>query len=152
MANQNSTEYAAAYVTEPASKLQPDKLNGKIRRIYSSITISGNVLAIGDTLSFCKLPANAVIIEARFQCADLGTTGVLDLGWAASADANEAADPNGIISGMDATAAIDSAMAWTDAAFNKRFAEEVDIQAVATTATDAADGLVAQVEIRYIVD
>lgn len=150
MALQYSTEYEAAYNTEPKSNLIPDKLNGRIRRIFASFTLTAEILASGaNDFILAKLPANAVLIEARL-IAPGGTGGTLDLGWLAGE--SEVADPNGIMAGIAGNAAVDDTMAWTDAAFNKRFSEEVDI--VLSSSVDSAgwSGDLVQMELRYVID
>lgn len=149
MATLYSNQFNNAYVAEPISKLQPKEYNGQVRRIFADVTLSSEITT-ADVLKICKLPANAVIIEARIV-APGGSAGTLALGWAAGAD-SEAADADGIIAGLSGAAAIDSSMGWSDAAFNKRFSESVDVELSASVNTAGFSGDLIQVELRYIVD
>lgn len=154
MANQESTEYAAAYTTK--SKLGPESRDGKERRIFASATLSSE-LAIGETIKFAKLPANAVITEAKLSCDAGAGLGVLDLGWAAGTEGLEAASVDGLLSGATEVSILSQDMASVVAApaagFQKKFTESVDIQLEATTATTAsAAGKKYQLELRYILE
>lgn len=156
MADQNSTQYEAAYVTEPISKLDPKEYNGRVRRIFAEAILAGELTA-GDVVTMAKLPANASIIQAELSVSASLGAGTLDCGWAISAGGNEAADPNGIIDGFDSTAttlvALDKSAAGADAAFNKKFSEPVDIQITAMDAnTTSGSGDTIRLEILYTID
>jgi len=150
MATFYSDQYNNAFIAEPSSKLEPKELQGMVRRIYATITLAAEI-DTPDIVKLAKLPANAVIIEARLV-APGGTSGTLDLGWAAGANGLEVADANGILAALDGSAAIDASMGWSLPAHNKRFAEEVDIQLSATVITAGFNGDVLKLELRYIVD
>ena len=147
-----SDEYQGAYIDEPKSNLNPDKYNGRIRRIYASITL-GAEIATTDQVKFCKLPSNAVIKSCRF-IAPACTSGTLNLGWAASDEGGEAADDNGLAAAMNVSSALDDVMdiGAQLAGFNKRFSEEVDIELSASVITSGASGDVYELELEYIID
>lgn len=145
-----SNQFNSAYVADPISKLEPKEYQGMVRRIFADITL-GAELAVNDIVKLCKLPANAAIIEARIV-APGGLSGTLQLGWSAGSAGLEAADNDGIIPNLSGSAAIDSSMAWSAPAFNKRFVESVDIELLASVATTGFSGDKIQFELRYIVD
>lgn len=150
MALQYSTQYNGAYNTEPKINLSPDKLNGRIRRIYAEFTLTAEILASGaNDLTLAKLPANAVIIEARL-IAPGGSAGTLALGWLAGD--SEAADSDGIMAAIAGNSAVDEVLEWTDAAFNKRFSEEVDIVLSSTVDSAGWSGDKVELELRYVID
>ena len=66
MADQNSLEYARAYVTKPADKLNPSELNGRKRILKGTITL-GAEIGINDSIFMAKIPANAVIVGAALS-------------------------------------------------------------------------------------
>lgn len=145
-----SSQYTSAYITEPKSKLEPKELNGRVRRIFATITLSQEIDTT-DVVKLAKLPANATPIEARLV-APGGSAGVLQVGWSAGSEGNEAADADGLMGAIDASAAVDDTLSWSDAGFNKKFSESVDIELSATTLTADWDGDAIQFELRYIID
>ena len=71
----------------------------------------------------------------------------------ASSGGAEVADPNGLFPALDVkAAAVDLKMAGTVPAYNKKFAEEVQIQVVPSESTDVATGLKFQLEVNFVVD
>lgn len=103
---QNSTEYAQAHVTVPSSNLTTAEKHGRLRIMFFTCTQSG----VGDaTSSFIlgKLPAGRVRLLGSLSRAYVNwTTGsaTLDLGWdafTAMDGTTTAADPNGLIDGLD---------------------------------------------------
>lgn len=155
MADANSSQYQSAFVDEPKSQLLPQNLNGRVRRIYAEITPTAEFSA-GEKFIVMQLPANAVPIECRIVSADLtgGVGGLLDLGWAAGASGDEAADADGFIANIATDGgAIDSSMGWSLPGFNKRFSEPVNIEGVfSVAATTSATGVTIKVELRYVID
>ena len=147
---QFSDQYDKAYNIQPHSKLEPRELNGRVRRLSAEITLGAEILTTAQVV-MARLPANAVIIEARL-IAPGGTGGTLDLGWAAGE--NEAADANGILAGIAGNAAVDSAfdMSSSAAAKNKKFSEEVDIELSVSVDTVGWNGDLVELEISYIID
>lgn len=151
MAIFNSDEYAKAYVTQPVSKLEPFEFGGRVRKLYASVTL-GAELTTADVLNMAKLPANATPLRVHL-IAPGGTAGSLELGWAAG-EAIEAADADGLIASFAGNAAVDEVMdiANQAAGYNKKFAEEVDVQLVATVNTTGWSGDLVEMEIEYIID
>lgn len=151
MATLYSSEYTDAFVDVPSEKIAPEKLNGRIRRAYSEFTL-GAELSSGDIVKMIRLPANAVIIEARF-IAPAATSGNLDIGLADSDGTGANDDPDALFDDLDISGAIDSSMAWSAAAFNQKVSKELDVQVLAQgAATVAATGDTWQLEVRYVID
>lgn len=150
-----ATQYSNNYNSEAglsSAKAPVGDVGGRVRSLYFTITLSGAVIAISDVLKLAVLPAGARIVGFRCIVPSLGTTGIFDLGWAASADAVETADPDGIVSGLDAGGQAVNNNTILTAAYGKKFASAVDIQAVFTEATTAADGVVLKGHIEYVVE
>lgn len=150
MATFYSTEFQAAHVDEPSSKLLPGNLNGRVRRLYAEITLSAEI-STADVVKFAKLPANSVPLQAKIV-APGGSAGTLNLGWSAGSEGSEAADSDGLVAAMSGASAIDAAMGFSDAGFNKRFAESVDIELSASVNSAGFTGDLVQVEVLYVVD
>lgn len=136
--------------TVPLVALEGGDHNSKIHRSYDSITFAAE-LTTSDALYMQKIPAGAKLVGAKVWSDDLGTTGLLNVGWTASDDAGEAADADGIFAALNVKAAANVAveMPHGSAGFNKDFAEEVQVVIVPTENTDAATGLQLHLEILY---
>lgn len=153
MATLYSSEYTSALVTVPAGKLAPEDLNGRIRRAYAEFTL-GAELADGDIVKMIRLPANAVLIEARFV-APAATSGNLDIGVVDSDESGENDDADYLLNDLDISSAVDdSSFAMSSAAgFNAKVSKELDIQILADgAATVGANGDVWKLEVRYVID
>lgn len=151
MADQYSNQYQSAFRDDPASQLQVDEFQGKVRRLYADITLSAEI-GTSDLVKLAKLPKGAVPIQAKILSVNGGSAGVIQVGWAAGANGDEAADADGIMGAISTAAAVNDSLAWTDAGFNKRFAEEVELQISATTLTVGMSGELIQFELLYIMD
>jgi len=139
-------------VTVPSVKIDVQDQHGRMRVAKDSYVLAGE-LALNDTVVMMELPAGAKVYDVQFSSPDLGTTGELDIGWQASADGGEVADPNGFMDGVDVTSAVErQQMLSTDAGYLKEFTEKVKVEIVATTATDVGDTLEIELVIYYVVD
>jgi len=138
--------------TTPAQKIAVTDQHGRMRVAHDEISLTA-LLALNDEVIFMELPAGAKLYEAEISTDDLGTTGVLDVGWEASSEGGEAADQDGIFAALDVNSAAVARqkMANSVAGFQKTFTEKVRIKAVATTATTAASGDI-KLTLYYTVD
>jgi hypothetical protein len=155
MATVYGDNYNAAYVAVPAQQVGVGEQAGRKRILFDKHTFAANVNAISDIVKIGKLPAGARVLEAVVACPSLGTTGILDFGWAASASGDIVADPNGFISGADAggqAVLAKGAAAGVGAGIGKKFDEEVEIQLVFTEASDSAAGDTVMAWVEYILD
>lgn len=144
MATIYSDQYSDAYVEVPAVKINSGDFNGKPQIAYFSHTVTA-APTNGDVLKLCKLPKGARVLNAVVSHDDLGTAGVLNLGWAADSAAVEAADADGLIASIDvnAAAAVVTMHEVSGAArpgLLKKFEAEVDIQLDIATAWTATSG------------
>jgi len=139
-------------VSEPSTKIDSQDQHGRLRVAYDSFDLAA-VIGTSDILYMQKLPAGAKVYEVEVNSDDLGTTGVLDIGWGASAEGGEAADADGFYASLDVkTAAVArQKYANTVAGFQKKFTEEVTIQISASEATSASSGNI-NLAIFYSVD
>lgn len=153
MAELYGNNYKLAYVDVPAKQIGVGEQAGRKRILFDSHTFAAAVNAIGDVIKIGKLPKGARVLEAVVFSDSLGTTGILDFGWAASADGLEIADPNGFISGADAGGqAVKALSSNASVGLAKKFAAEVEIQLVLTEATDGALGDSVKAWVEYILD
>lgn len=137
----------------PSEKIRTQDQHGRMRIAHDELTFTDE-LTTSDVLTLMKLPAGAKIYEVEINTDDLGTTGILDVGWAASAEGGEVADDNGLYAALDVKAAANARLKIVNsvAGFQKRFTEEVEIQVVPSENTDVATGQTLSLTIWYVVD
>ena len=115
-------------VDVPSAKVDASDKGGRVRMMYDKYTLTAalsqnDVVVMGD-----KLPKGARIIEAKLKYDQLDAAGgTADLGYAASDDAVEAADPNAFVDGADVTSA-GSTSSSTEAGIGKQLAASVQPQ------------------------
>lgn len=153
MATLYSTQYNQAYVAVPSSKIAPGDSNSSIMFKYFEYTFTA-APATNDIIKLFKLPKNTRVLDFEMSFPDLGTTGVLDVGWAASAELTvgtttpvEAADADGFLVDVDVNtaAAIVNMADVTGAAvpgYLKEFGAEVDVQIDVNTTWTVASGTI----------
>ncbi len=155
MATVYGSNYNKAYVLDPKQMIPAGEHNGKVRCLYDEIAFAGNVLAIADIVKLGKIPKGARILDAICKLDSLGTTGIVSLGWAASSDGLEIADPDGLILAANLDAGGQAVLGQAtvgSVGLGKKFAAEVEMQAVFTEASDAALGDYLKVWIYYIAE
>lgn len=138
----------------PSDKVASQQQYGTLRHLYEEYTVgAGDEFGTSGLITCMKIPKGARVVEARVVCPATGATGIFDIGWAAGATSVEAADADGLFVGIDpGAAAVDARMAGTVAAFNKTFAEEVQVQIDCTEATAAMATLKIALSIFIVVD
>lgn len=141
-------QYQAALVDVPSSKIKGKDLGGDVKRMYFDFDVSAAPIA-GDVIKLGKLPKGARVHNACLQFPDLGTAGILNLGWAAGAEGLEAADADGLLVNVDVNSAADAVSmqiqmeaGGANAGYLKEFAEEVEIQIDVATAWTAVAGTI----------
>ena len=140
-------------VDEPSQKINVNEQGGRMRVAYDEITVDAN-LAIGDKIVLGKIPAGAKVYNGLWNIiASFGSTGVADIGWEASAEGGEVADPDGFMFGLSlTTAGADNQFQFENQpGLYKKFDEAVDVIATITTATDGAAGKLA-LAVMYSLD
>ena len=149
MANYNGVNYAKT-IAVPSEKVDPGEINGREKVIMEEAAPAA-ILAIGDKILGPQLPLKAKVTYAKMVISDGGVSGVADLGWEAGVNGVEAADPNGLISGLDFSGGGASQEMDQEAGFMKRFEEAVQLSAIVTT---ASAGAVASVKwiVKYVID
>ena len=156
---QNSTEYAATIAT-PLVKTSATNNTGKLRTLAFTFNQDG-VGDAGSIIVLGKLPAgNVKIIGAlsRFYCNIVATSATIDIGWQAytSTDGDAvAADPDGMVDGLDVDAVGYQTMEGNTAAtkllggnhsFSSRDGVVIAIKSVAAlAASDDVDGYITYV-------
>lgn len=153
MANLYSAEYEKAHNDFPAQKLNQNEQGGKLLFAQASHTFDGEP-SLNDVIKMIKLPKGAKVVDAIVYAPDLGTTGVLKLGHSASADGSIVANDDAFIPSINVTAAV-SGLKMSEqvagiAGRGQVFDQEVDIEFLVSTATDAADGLTIVLELFYV--
>jgi len=156
MATLYSSEYQSGFVTVPSGKLNPEDLNGRVRRAYAEFTL-GSELADGDIVKMLRLPANSNIIDVNFD-SPAATSGTLDIGVADADDSAINADDDALFAALDISAAITKdtatgAFSWASAGHNLKINKEMDVQILADgAATVGATGDVWKLEVLYVID
>ena len=159
MATLYGTQYADAYVEVPLTKIPASDFNAKEQVIYFDYAITA-VPTAADIIKLAKIPKGARITDAILSFPDLGTTGVLELGWAASLELAdgvtvEAASASGLLASVDVNAAAVGAINMVPksgaavAGFLKKFSGECDLQITVTTAWTVTSGTIKGV-IKYV--
>jgi len=146
-------ENADKLLVDAPSQFIPSSDHGKIRCIYDKYTLIAAALQNDIVLMGPLLPAGARVVKAEMICDALdAAAGTADLGYAASADGGEVADPNAFINAADVTSAGLFSSA-NEAGIGKLFSEPVQVQVVATHAGgwDATSGDI-EVFIQYVID
>lgn len=148
MATLYGTEYSNAYVAKPSLKTSPGDFNGAVKTIYFEYPITAAPTA-ADVIKVGKIPKGARVMGAGLKFGDLGTAGVLELGFAADVDAVETADPDAFLASVDVNAAADfvtmdqqQEAGGALAGHLKRFSAECDVQILVTTAWTVTSGTI----------
>lgn len=131
---------------------------GRVHSHFDQYTLTA-ALAQNDIIKFGGLlPAGARVVEAKvnFSASLDAAAGTIDLGWQASSDAVEAADTDGFMDAVDATAAATFLMSddeGTRPGLFKKFSSPVQVIATVTHSggLDATSGTMS-VEIQYVID
>lgn len=156
MATIYSSGFNSAYVAVPSAKIAKGEFNGEVKSAFASYTLLADATS-GDILKLFKLPKGARVMDYKVKCPDLGGTGVMDFGWAASEELSagvtvEAADADGFIVDQDVSGQASIGIpAAGIAGLHKQFAGEVDAQLLLPT-TSGATGAVISVEVQFVVE
>lgn len=130
-----------AFNTVPSQKVDVTNWFGKERVVYDSYTVPTAAPANADKIYLGKLPKGAKVGGGRLTCSDLGTVGVLNVGYEYVNSADGSAVTNAFFASVDVhTAASDNTMAGTAAGYMVELAGEAYIVATITTAWDATSG------------
>ena len=129
---------------------------GKLHVIYDEYAFTAD-LAVNDIINMGGLiPAGARVMEVVCDSPDLdsASAGALTVGWAASADAVEAASAAGFLSSMNVntsgkTLSMSTLLQTAVAGKFKKFASPVQCQVKISGETDATSGTI-RVAIYYI--
>jgi len=137
----------------PSDKIRVQEQHGRMRIAHDTHTFAAE-LTTADKLIMMELPAGAKIYDVEINTDDLGTTGIFNVGWEASSEGGEVADPNGLYSLLDVKAAANDRLRIvnTVAGFLKRFSEKVRVVIVPTENTDVATGQSLDLTVWYTVD
>lgn len=155
-ATKYGAQYTNQFVTVPPVKVDPNVAGGRIGHCYDKYTYTAD-LAAGDVIKLCKLPAGSRVLGLTFGWDDLDASGgIVNLGWAASADAVESANSEGFLKDVDVTLAGSSSLntffggggGTNYAGLGKEFASAVDVQVLIEGDTDTTSGTL-QLNIIY---
>lgn len=147
-----------AYATDrlvdvPSDKIPANGNHGVVRVAYDSYALTAD-LAAADIITLGRIPAGARVVGYWLKSADLDASGgTVNLGWAASSDAVEAADPDGFLLTADVTSAItiDHGDQENMVGLGKVFSSAVDVIITTVGDTDATSGTISAC-IFYVVD
>ena len=138
----------------PKAKIENGEVFGSVHYLREEYALAGAVLAIGDTITGPMLPKGARVLDAAVKIsATLGTGGILDLGYQASADGLEVADPNAFVLQADGGgAAVLAKAAIGSAGLDKKFLAAVRTEAIMTEASTATTGVTISFWITYVIN
>lgn len=138
----------------PPEMIPAKEQYGRVRHLYDSYTLAtGDNFGTSGLINMMKIPKGARVIGGQFVSPDLGTTGIVDIGWAASDDAVEAADADGLFVAVDiGGVAGNSYMNGAVAGWQKTFAAEVQVQVDFTEASAGSGSRVIQLMLLICVD
>jgi hypothetical protein len=131
---------------------------GRVKVLYDEYALTAD-LAVNDVIKMGGLlPAGARVMEVVCDSPDLdsASAGALTVGWAASADAVEAADDDGFLTTIDVhtagkTLSMSSLLCSAAPGKFKKFASPVQVQVKVSGETDATSGTI-RCAVFYIVD
>lgn len=152
MATLNGVNSTKRDVNVPSEKIQPGDEGGRLRVMYDSFTSTG-AIALNDVIRMMKLPKGARVHNVVLDHDDLGTVGTCTVGWEASSDGAESADPNGFLDTVNLNSAANTVEMIDEASvpgMMKEFSAEVQVSITITQATDAAGTL--QLAVWYVID
>lgn len=146
--------HTKSFISEPPEMVDACEQKGRVRHLYDEYTVdAADEFGTNGIIKMMKIPKGARVIDAQVVCPATGATGIFDIGWAAGADGDEAADADGFFSQIDpGAAAVDANMAGTVAGWNKTFAEEVEVQIDCTEATADMGTKTIKLSILYVLD
>ena len=144
MATYYGNQYQDAFVDVPSDMIRPGDVSGEVKVMFFDFTVPAVAPSANDIFKLGKIPKGARVLEACLMFPDLGTTGVVSLGYAASADAVEAADATAFISSQDVNTAADTVLASQQqanaAGVMKLFSAQCDLELKVNTAWTAVAG------------
>jgi hypothetical protein len=148
MATLYGTQYDAAYVTQPTSKIAPGDVSGHKKVAYFDYVVTA-APTNGDVLKLCKLPKGARVLDVVMSFPDLGTGGALNVGINGGTNAGETADADAFLVNVDVATAADCVSmksqmeaGGSNNGWLKHLADEVDVQIDIATAWTATSGTI----------
>ena len=128
---------------------------GRVQMLYDEYTLTADLAAADIIKMGSLLPAGARVVNMQLYFDDLDAAGgTVNVGWAASADAVEAASASGLALAVDVTSAgvVDTVDDYpASAGLFKKFASPVQIQVATVGDTDATTGTI-KVAVFYVID
>lgn len=148
MATYYGDGFTSAYNNHPVTKLGVGDFNGVVKRSYFEYTITG-VITAAQVIKVAKIPTGARVYGAGLKFGDLGTTGTLELGFAADTGAVETADADAFLAAVDVNTAADfvtmdqqQEAGGALAGHLKKFSAECDVEIYVTTAWTVSSGTI----------
>jgi hypothetical protein len=143
-------------VNNPPELSGVGEAGGRMRVIYDTYTLVADTASADVIYMGSLIPKGARVMQVMVKAADLdGSGGTVDIGWAASADAVEAADASGFFANVDVATAADvfssSENAAAPAGIHKKFAAACQPIITFDGDCDATTGAIS-IAIWYILD
>lgn len=145
MATNYGNQYTDAFVDVPADMIRPGDVSGDVKVMYCDFTVPSVAPSNGDIWYLGKIPKGARVLDVVLSFPDLGTAGVVDVGYLQDAAGVETTDPNAFIVSADVNAAADTFSMLDQAnvvGLGKLFSAECTLTLTATTAWTATSGTV----------
>ena len=144
----------------PAEQPPSSEHYGRLRILWDKYVLAtGDNFGTSGLIRLYNIPKKAKLHDAIFMTSDLGTTGVVDIGWAASSELDAgsavvAADADGIFAAADCKTGTPVAIHMTGLTpgFGKTFEAEVEVQIDFTEASDGSGSRTLQLSSFIAVD
>jgi hypothetical protein len=153
MASLYGANHTKAFVNVPADKIDVSAWQGRVRQIYDEIDLSA-VLALNDKVYMGRLPKGAKVVEVILAFPDLGTAGLLDVGYEYVSSADGTSDPDAFLNDVDVNTAAGTVKMSDQAnmvGMGVEMAGEANIVVTAIQATTATSGKIKLI-VEYVLD
>lgn len=145
MATFYGNQYTDAFVDVPADIIRPGDVSGDVKIMFCDFTVPGSAPSNGDIWYLGKIPKGARVLNVVLAFPDLGTTGVVHVGYLQDAAAVETTDNDAFLASVDVNAAADTVSMIDQAnmvGLGKLFSAECTLTLTAATAWTATSGTV----------
>lgn len=147
-----STQYQNL-VNVPQTKIDAPDAAGAVKIAYFEYVATAIIPATTDFIKLCVIPKGARVLDVEIGAPDMGTTGAINVGWAASGELTsagavvEAASAAGFMAALDintapAIANMSDVAGASAAGYLKKFAASVDLQIAPSTIWTVTSGTI----------
>lgn len=145
MATFYGNQYTDAFVDVPADMIRPGDVSGEVKVMYCDFTVPGSAPSNNDIWYLGKIPKGARVLNVVLAFPDLGTAGVVHVGYLQDSAAVETTDNDAFLASVDVNTAADTVSMIDQAnmvGLGKLFSAECTLTLTAATAWTATTGTV----------